>query len=172
MNSNSGKNKSGTSSEYQQNLDILRQIDFFSGLPLEATKVFAYLCSRESCKSGDVIFNQGDEDDRAFYIVSGQARRILLEVAADNPRILDDPEPMATFEQFGDSSLNLVLRGYLPDMEHRLATITELHAEIHRRFAAEGIQIPFPQRDVHLRDGKLDTRDPGTSGGSPLHPDD
>ena len=45
MNSNSGKNESGTSSEYQENLDILRQIDFFSGLPLEATKVFAYLCS-------------------------------------------------------------------------------------------------------------------------------
>ena len=74
MNSNSGKNESGTSSEYQENLDFLRQIDFFSGLPLEATKVFAYLCSRESCKSGDVIFNQGDEDDRAFYIISGQAR--------------------------------------------------------------------------------------------------
>ncbi|KPJ77446.1 MAG: hypothetical protein AMJ54_08050 [Deltaproteobacteria bacterium SG8_13] len=74
MNSNSGKNESGASSEYQENLNILRQIDFFSGLPLEATKVFAYLCSRESCKPGDVIFEQGDEDDRALFIISGQAR--------------------------------------------------------------------------------------------------
>ena len=74
MNSNSGKNESGTASEYQENLGILRQIDFFSGLPLEATKVFAYLCSREGFKPGDVIFRQGDEDDRAFYIISGQAR--------------------------------------------------------------------------------------------------
>lgn len=74
MNSNSGKNETGASSEYQENLDILRQIDFFSGLPLEATKVFAYLCSREAFKPGDVIFQQGDEDDRAFFIISGQAR--------------------------------------------------------------------------------------------------
>ena len=74
MNSNSGKNESGASSEYQENLDILRHIDFFSGLPLEATKLFAYLCSRESFNTGDVIFEQGEEDDRAFYLISGQAR--------------------------------------------------------------------------------------------------
>ena len=74
MTSNSGKNKLGESSEYQENLDFLREIDFFSGLPLEATKVFAYLCSREQFKSGDVIFQQGEEDDRAFFIISGEAR--------------------------------------------------------------------------------------------------
>ena len=78
MNSNSGKNETGESSEYQENLDILRQIDFFSGLPLEATKVFAYLCNREKFKSGDIIFQQGDEDDRAFFIISGQARLFQL----------------------------------------------------------------------------------------------
>jgi CRP-like cAMP-binding protein len=74
MNSNSEKNKTGASSEYQENLDMLRQIDFFSGLPLEATKVFAYLCKREPFKPGDIIFQQGDDDGRAFFIVSGQAR--------------------------------------------------------------------------------------------------
>ena len=74
MNSNSEKNETSASCEYQQNLDILRQIDFFSGMPLEATKVFAYLCNRESFKPGDVIFQQGDEDDRAFFVISGQAR--------------------------------------------------------------------------------------------------
>ena len=74
MNSNSEKNKTGASSEYQENLDILRQIDFFSGVPLEATKVFAYLCRRELFKPRDVIFKQGEEDDRAFFIISGKAR--------------------------------------------------------------------------------------------------
>lgn len=53
---------------------MLRQIDFFSGLPLEATKVFAYLCSRDSFKPGDRIFQQGNEADRAFYIISGRAQ--------------------------------------------------------------------------------------------------
>ena len=41
------------------------------------------------------------------------ARQILLEVAADHPLVLDDPPPMATFEQFADSSLNLTLRCFL-----------------------------------------------------------
>ena len=74
MNSNSERNNTGESSEYQENLDFLRQIDFFSGLPLEAIKVFAYLCNREPFKSGDDIFLQGDEDNRSFFIISGDAR--------------------------------------------------------------------------------------------------
>jgi potassium efflux system protein len=81
------------------------------------------------------------------------ARKILVDVAADHPRILDDPPPMATFELFGDSSLNLILRAYLPNLENRLETITDLHTEIDRRFAEAGIEIAFPQRDVHLRSG-------------------
>ncbi len=79
-----------------------------------------------------------------------RARQILLEVAAEHPRVLEDPAPLASFEEFADSALNLVLRAYLPDLDNRLGTITELHTEIDKRFAAAGIQIPFPQRDVHL----------------------
>lgn len=80
-----------------------------------------------------------------------KARQILLDVAADHPRVLDDPAPMATFEQFADSSLSLLLRAYLPDLENRIGTITELHTEINRRFADAGIEIAFPQRDLHVR---------------------
>ena len=58
---------------------------------------------------------------------------------------------MATFEQFADSSLSLLLRAYLPDLENRIGTITELHTEIDRRFADAGIEIAFPQRDLHVR---------------------
>jgi potassium efflux system protein len=83
-----------------------------------------------------------------------RARQILLEAAADHPQILDEPGPMATFEQFADSSLNLVLRAYLPDLESRLKTITELHSEIDRRFRAAGIEIAFPQLDLHLHTDK------------------
>lgn len=76
MNSNLENNKpsKGASSEFQENLNILRQIDFFSGLPLEATKVFAYLCVRETFKAGDMLFQQDDEDGRAFYIMTGTAK--------------------------------------------------------------------------------------------------
>jgi hypothetical protein len=43
------------SCEYQENLDILRQTYFFSGLPLESLKIFAYLCTREKFKEGEVL---------------------------------------------------------------------------------------------------------------------
>jgi potassium efflux system protein len=92
------------------------------------------------------------------------ARRILLEVAADHPRILNDPKPMATFEQFADSSLNIVLRAFLPDMENRLETINDLHTEIHSRLAAAGIEIAFPQLDLHVRSGWKATQVPQKTG--------
>ena len=82
-----------------------------------------------------------------------KALQILLDVAADHPRVLDEPAPMASFEQFADSSLNLFLRAYLPDLDTRLGTITELHRAIDKRFAAAGIEIAFPQQDLHLRSG-------------------
>ena len=79
------------------------------------------------------------------------ALSLLQQIADTNPLVLKDPAPIASFEGFGDSTLNLVLRCYLPNLDHRLKAITELHAAIHDRFAAEGIAIAFPQRDLHLR---------------------
>jgi potassium efflux system protein len=60
---------------------------------------------------------------------------------------------MATFDEFADSSLTLRLLAYIHGVENRRMTITELHAEIDKRFAAAGIEIAFPQRDLHLRNG-------------------
>lgn len=90
MNSNTEKNEDGATSEYQENLNILRQIDFFSGLPLEATKVFAYLCIREKFKSGDFLFQQDEEDEQAYYIISGSGR--LLHVIDGQELIIRDCE--------------------------------------------------------------------------------
>ena len=67
-------NKSKPSSEFQDNLEILRQIYFFSGLPLETLKIFAYLCTREKFKKGEHIFRQNEDDGQAFYIIEGKAR--------------------------------------------------------------------------------------------------
>ncbi|MEZ6119455.1 MAG: hypothetical protein R3C28_23200 [Pirellulaceae bacterium] len=65
--------------------------------------------------------------------------------------ILDDPAPIASFESFGDSTLDLVLRCYLPDLENRLTTITDLHRAIDEQFNKAGIEIAFPQQDIHIR---------------------
>ena len=71
--SSSEKNEDNPSSELEQNLEILRQTYFFSGLPLETLKIFAYLCTREKFKQGEYIFRQNEDDGQAFYIISGKA---------------------------------------------------------------------------------------------------
>jgi CRP/FNR family cyclic AMP-dependent transcriptional regulator len=68
------KNNLAPSSEFQENLEILRQTYFFSGLPLETLKIFAYLCTREKFRQGEHIFRQDEDDGQAFYIIEGQAR--------------------------------------------------------------------------------------------------
>ena len=69
----SGKNNSNPASELEQNLEFLRQTYFFSGIPLETLKVFAYLCTREKFKAGEYLFRQGEDDGQAFCIIEGKA---------------------------------------------------------------------------------------------------
>ena len=68
------KNNLTPSSEFQENLEILRQTYFFSSLPLETLKIFAYLCTREKFRQGEYIFRQDEDDGQAFYFIEGQAR--------------------------------------------------------------------------------------------------
>jgi CRP-like cAMP-binding protein len=79
MNLSSGKTEAHQSSELQENLGFLRQIYFFSGLPLESLKLFAYMCTRETFKQGEYLFRQGDDDGQAFFIVSGKARLVRTD---------------------------------------------------------------------------------------------
>lgn len=76
------------SCEFDENLNILREIPFFSGLSLEALKVLAYLCTRENFKPGDYLFHQKDDDGQAFYIISGKAR-LFHEDATDEQMVRD-----------------------------------------------------------------------------------
>ena len=80
-----------------------------------------------------------------------QARQILLDAAKAHPKVLDTPAPSVSFDSFGDSSLDFTLRAFLPTMDDRLQVTTELHNEIYKRLGQAGIEIPFPQRDIHIR---------------------
>jgi len=79
------------------------------------------------------------------------ATELLTKIVREHPLILNEPAPRVTFEEFGDSALNYVVRCYLPDMENRLAVIHDLHTSIDREFREAGIEIAFPQQDVHIR---------------------
>ena len=79
-----------------------------------------------------------------------KAMELMREAALEHPDILDEPAPLISFELFGDNSLNLTMRAYLNDVDKRLATLTDLHQAILDKFRVAGIEISFPQRDVHL----------------------
>jgi potassium efflux system protein len=79
-----------------------------------------------------------------------QALAILEDIACERPEVLEYPEPLITFEEFGDNALLIVGRMYLASLEDRLKIKTEINVEINRRFEQAGIVIAFPQRDIHL----------------------
>jgi small-conductance mechanosensitive channel len=79
-----------------------------------------------------------------------QVRQVLLEVASASEHLVADPAPRVRFRRFGDSSLDLQLLGWIDEPVLRGRALDELNTAIYKRFMAEGIQIPFPQRDVHL----------------------
>jgi potassium efflux system protein len=78
------------------------------------------------------------------------ARRLLLKVAQEDEHVLDDPPPVAVFDQFGDSTLNFDLRVFAP-IEQFLTLRHDLNTAIDREFRNAGIEIAFPQRDLHIR---------------------
>jgi potassium-dependent mechanosensitive channel len=77
--------------------------------------------------------------------------QILREAATVHPAVLDDPSPQALFMGFGDSSLDFELRVWVRELRHRLEVKSLILEELDRRFRDEGIEVPFPQRDLHLR---------------------
>jgi small-conductance mechanosensitive channel len=80
-----------------------------------------------------------------------QVERILLSIAAAHEGVEKEPEPRVRFRTFGDSSLNFELLCWVDDPMNKGKVIHEMNLAIYERFAAEGVTIPFPQRDVHLK---------------------
>lgn len=80
-----------------------------------------------------------------------RATELLCQAARDNANILDNPPPKTRFREFGDSSLNFELLCWIPDATRKFDIVSEVNHAIDRAFRENGIEIPFPQRDLHLR---------------------
>jgi small-conductance mechanosensitive channel len=80
--------------------------------------------------------------------------RIMEEIANENGTVLDNPAPRVRMRRFGESSLDFELLGWIATPEQRGLVMHELLMEIDRRFRAEHVEIPFPQRDLYIRSGK------------------
>ena len=80
-----------------------------------------------------------------------QVKEILLECAKNHPLVLAYPESYVIFSDFGASSLDFQLRGYLADCGNGLSVRSDLRFAIFQRLKEEGIEIPFPQQDVYVK---------------------
>jgi potassium-dependent mechanosensitive channel len=81
-----------------------------------------------------------------------KVREVLLQCAGHIEGILDDPKPTVLFTDFADSSLNFELRCFVSDVGTSSTARSDLRFEILRAFREAKIEIPFPQRDLNLRD--------------------
>jgi len=81
-------------------------------------------------------------------------KNLLLTVASEHPALLDDPPPDVLFVGFGDSSINFKLRGYCKEMVEVPDQLkSEVNFAIWYALKEAGIEIPFPQRDLHIKSG-------------------
>ncbi len=81
-----------------------------------------------------------------------QVLAVLRRVAGQCPLVRREPAPLVTLEDFGPSALVFALRAVAPAPAKRLAAATDLRLRILKAFREQGIEIAFPQHDVHLRD--------------------
>ena len=77
--------------------------------------------------------------------------KALNEVAEEHPKVMKNPKHQIHLTEFGDSSWNMELRVWIPDVKERYAFRNELNQAIVRKFDEHDIEIPFPQRDLHVR---------------------
>ncbi|MCG6952322.1 MAG: mechanosensitive ion channel, partial [Betaproteobacteria bacterium] len=77
------------------------------------------------------------------------ATRIMEEVVTEHPLVLKEPAPTIRLHELGESSVNFVCRPWTKTSDY-WTVYWDVTQKVKERFDAEGITIPFPQRDVHL----------------------
>ncbi|MEO2006999.1 MAG: mechanosensitive ion channel protein MscS, partial [Candidatus Poribacteria bacterium] len=76
--------------------------------------------------------------------------KLLIEVARAHPLALADPEPAVQLTTFGSSSLDFVLLVWIPDPAQRKDVISDMNFAIDAACREHGVEIPFPQQDIHI----------------------
>lgn len=99
--------------------------------------------STEELRRVDIVFGIGYGD--SFE----KARAVLLRIISEEERILKAPEPFIGIDSLGTNSVNIVTRSWVLSKDY-WAVYFHLHETVYRVFAEEGLNIPFPQMDVHL----------------------
>jgi len=94
-----------------------------------------------------------------------QAMALMLNCAKTLPRVQSDPIPQTRLIEFGDNGIVLELRIWILDPENGLGSVrSEINLAIWRAFKENGVTIPYPQRDIHIKDGRLPVQTTSESG--------
>ncbi len=99
--------------------------------------------STEKTRRVEFTFGIAYGDDTA------KARTILMQLIEGDTRILKDPEPFVALKELGDSSVNMVVRVWVESGDY-WGVYFDMNDKVYNTFNAEGLNIPFPQMDVHL----------------------
>jgi potassium efflux system protein len=83
------------------------------------------------------------------------AVELINQIINEAPLVLKDPEPSVYFLSFGDSSLDFSVRVFVRELKDRWAVSDYIHKKIRRAFKHNNIEIPYPQRDLHIRSSDL-----------------
>lgn len=92
----------------------------------------------------DWVFGIGYGDD------SDKAKEVLLRLISEDQRILTDPEPFVAIKELGDSSVNFVVRAWVGASDY-WGVFFDMNEKVYKTFPKEGLNIPFPQMDIHLQ---------------------
>ena len=119
---------------------------------------------------GGVIMNYTGQALRRTDIMLGvsygedldHVQRVLEELVEANEYFVKDPEPMVRAKEFGESSINFMIRAYVRTPDY-WEGVFAFNKSVKRRFDEEGITIPFPQRDLHIKGATPDQSSPAAS---------
>lgn len=111
---------------------------------------------------GNTIVNYSTMSQRRIDLTVGvgydvdldKTRQVLMDILTQDDRVLDDPAPVIGITALAESSVNFVVRPWTESSNY-WPLYYDLNERIKKRFDAEGISIPFPQRDVHVYERKL-----------------
>jgi len=112
---------------------------------LSADNIVNY--SSKGTRRADMVFGIGYEDD------IDKARDIITEILSNDERVLKDPPLQVALSELADSSVNFIARAWVNAGDY-WGVVYDATETVKKRFDAEGISIPFPQRDVHIYEHK------------------
>jgi small-conductance mechanosensitive channel len=135
---------------------------------LRSTRLFRY---KDSCLitipnnklANEKIINYSNPYDKcrirktvgvAYGTDVEKTRELLKEIIYANPHVVTDKEglePTIRFDELADSSINFFIQVIVDERENKLGVVDYLNSEIYRRFNEEGIEIPYPQRVIHMK---------------------